>query len=258
MIILNENLWAAAKLGEMNLGEHPSDTMRMIARYYVDNGLNEKDTRRKMDEFLLRCIPTAILSQWAQTLDKAYKRALKYPAVDIDYIPITQAELDEIARLPGIQMKRLAFTLLCLAKYWTERNADCDYWVCTPDKEVMNMANIRASVKRQCLMYHHLKENGLIRLPRKVDGKNIRVCFADTNGEPVIRVTDFRNLGYQYLKYLGEPFFFCECCGIVTKMKQPSHGRRQKYCEICATRMKIQNTVNAMMRRNIAADTSIS
>lgn len=254
MIILNENEWAAARLGELELGEHPSDTMRMVARYYIDNGLGREDVRRKMDEFLLRCVPTAVLPQWAQTLDKAYQRAAKYPAVDIDFVQITRSELDTIASLNGIQIKRLAFTLLCLSKYWTMRNADCDYWVCTEDREIMRIANIKTSVKRQCLMYHELKELGLIRLPRKVDGKNVRVCFANEDDEVLLRVTDFRNIGFQYLKYIGEPFFCCENCGIVTKIDNPKCGRRQKYCGDCAVKIKIRRTVESAMRRRNAGN----
>lgn len=251
MIILNENEWAAAQLNERDLGDHPSDTMRMIARYYIDSGMECGEVRRKMDEFLLRCVPTAILPQWCQTLDKAYQRAAKYPAVDIDSIPITQAELNTIASLSGVQVKRLAFTLLCLAKYWVMRNADCDYWVCTEDREIMCMANIKTSLKRQCLMYHELKELGFVRLPRKVDGKNVRVCFADPEGKPVIRITDFRNLGFQYLQYLGEPFFACESCGIVTKIDNPKCGRKQKYCSDCAVKIKIRKTVEAAMQKRV-------
>lgn len=249
MIILNETEWAAAQLNERELGAHPSDTMRMVARYYIDRGMSKDEVRRKMDEFLLRCVPNAILPQWAQTLDKAYQRASKYPAVDIDYVKITKAELDTISTLSGVQIKRLAFTLLCLSKYWTMRNAECDYWVCTEDREIMQMANVKTSVKRQCLMFHELKEIGLIRLPRKVDGKNIRVCFADESSDVVLKISDFRNLGYQYLKYIGEPFFACENCGIITKIDNPKCGRRQKYCSECAVKIKIRRTVESAMRK---------
>ena len=41
--------------------------------------------------------------------------ALKYEAVDIDQIPITTSELDIIESMNGVQIERLAFTLLCLA-----------------------------------------------------------------------------------------------------------------------------------------------
>ena len=72
-----------------------------------------------------------------------------------------------------------------------------------------------------------------------------------SDGPPAIKITDFRNLGYQYLKYYGEPYFECANCGIVTKYKDPDNirsTRQQKYCASCAVKINTQQRVNSVMR----------
>lgn len=250
MIILNETEWAAAAIGEKNLGKHPSDTMRMIARYYIDNGLSRSEVAERMVEFLQVCMPDVVVSKWKQMLTSAYKAAQKQPAVDIDSVVVTKGELAAINALPAnhIRQKRLAFTLLCLAKYWRARNAEYDNWVLTTETDTMEMANIRASMRERCKLFHDLNEAGLIRLPRKVDGKFVQVCFAEDDGEPALTITDFRNLGNQYMMYNGQPFFVCANCGAVTKIDNPKSRKPQKYCHECAGKVQIRQNIASVMR----------
>ena len=100
-------------------------------------------------------------------------------------------------------------------------------------------------------MYHNLNEAGLIKFSKKVDNTNVRVCFVKP-GDAAIRITDFRNLGYQYLKYHGEPYFECQNCGVTTRYDNPDNKRscsKQKYCRSCAAEINIQQIVNSVMRQ---------
>lgn len=247
-IVLDENTWAREKIEEHSLGKKPSETLRRVARYYIDAGCSVKEARKQLDIFLLQCEPTSSLPKWSAALDYAVARASKYEAIQIESIEITDAEMKTIDSLDGKQIRRLAFTLLCLAKYWNTVNPDIDGWVNDKDNEIMAMANINTSIKRQCSMYRDLKEAGLIRFSKKVDNTNVRVCFI-SDGEPVMRITDFRNLGYQYLMYHGEPYFECRNCGLTTKYTNPSKTGGQKYCAECASKIHIQQTVNSVMRQ---------
>lgn len=251
-IVLKEHEWAENMIRTKSLGKKPSETLYRVARYYIDKGYDKKNARDYLDSFLIQCEPTASLPKWSNALDYAMNRALKYKAIDIDHIDITKPEMDKIDALDGKQIKRLAFTLLCLAKYWMAVMPNGSYWVNNKDNEIMSMANINTSIKRQCAMYWTLRENGMIQFSRKVDNTNVRVCFAE-DGESVMHITDFRNLGYQYLKYHGEPYFECENCGLITKIKSPLNGRRQKYCSECAVAIRTQQQVNAVMRRRTAS-----
>lgn len=249
-IVLNEHEWAENMISSKSLGNKPSETLSRVARYYIDKGYSKKETRKLLDTFLIQCEPTSSLPKWSDALDNALNRALKYEAVDIESINITKPEMDKIDALEGKQIKRLAFTLLCLAKYWMFLLPSNDNWVNNKDNEIMAMANINTSIKRQAAMYWSLRECGMIRFSKRVDNTNIRVCFVE-DGEVVMRITDFRNLGYQYLKYHGDSYFECVNCGLTTKIKEPNKGRKQKYCRDCAIAINTQQRVNSVMRHRM-------
>lgn len=249
-IVLDEYAWAEKAIKDRTLGAKPFETFSRVARYYLDNGYSKKDVRDIMDTFLIQCEPSASKTKWSDTIDYAVERALKYKGIKIDGIPITEKEIETIDSLEGVQLRRLAFTLLCLAKYWNIINPLSNGWVNNKDSEIMKLANINTSMKRQSLMYHTLNEKELIQFSKKVDNTNVRVLFKEDNGKEVMLIRDFRNLGYQYLKYKGSGYFECESCGITVKESNPGKGRKQKYCKECAAAIKLKQNVESVMRHN--------
>lgn len=247
-IVLNEHEWAHEHILSRTLGDKPFETLSRVAKYYMDEGSSKQKARKQLDEFMLQCEPAVSLPKWADTLDNAVSRAMKYDAIKIDSIGITKQEMNIIDSLNGKQIRRLAFTLLCLAKYWDIINPSGNHWVNNKDSDIMRMANINTSIKRQSLMYHSLNEIGMVQFSKKVDNTNVRVCFI-TPGEIVMNISDFRNLGYQYLRYHGEPYFECQNCGITTKINNPVHGTKQKYCKDCAIEVAMKQKVNSVMRQ---------
>lgn len=75
----------------------------------------------------------------------------------------------------GKPMKRLLFTLICLAKYSDLVNSNNGGWVNRTDKEIFRLANVVTPIRRQSLMLNDLREFGYIRFSRKVDNVNINV-----------------------------------------------------------------------------------
>ena len=248
MIVLNETEWARDMLAKKTFGDNPYETLKRIARFYLDQGYDRTEARRKLDMFILQCDSSASLPKWCQTADKAMSKAVKRSAVDIDYIAVTQPEMEMIDGLSGRQTRRLAFTLLCLAKYLDVVNPSGDHWVTTDDNDIMRMANINTSLKRQSAMFRKLNECGLIRFSKKIDNTNVRVCFIQ-DGEEAVRVYDCRNLGYQYLRYHGGSFIECSSCGITVKEDNPQAGRKQKYCKACAAKIAAIQHVNAVLKQ---------
>ena len=248
-IVLNEHYYAEQAIQTRSLGKKPSETLSRVARYYIDScdSANKKTIRSKLDLFLLQCDSTASIPKWSKMLDFATDWAFKHEAIQIDSIIITKPEMDKIDSLDGKQIRRLAFVLLCLSKYWNIVNSQNDNWVNSKDNEIMAFANINTSIRRQCAMYATLRDTGLIQFSKKVDNTNVRVCFAE-DGDVAMTITDLRNLGYQYLKYHGEPYFECTNCGITVKIDEPARGRKQKYCKECAVEIKTKQNVNAVMR----------
>lgn len=255
MIVLNEHEWAEEMISAKSLGKKPFETLSRVGRYYLDEGRNKREARNMLDAFLIQCDPSASLTQWSATLDAALSRALKYNAIKVDYIEVSNKEMSRIKTLDGVQLQRLAFTLLCLSKYWMLVNEQNNYWVCCKDSEIMKFANVNTSIKRQGLMYHALYECGMIQFSKKIDNTKVRVCFAE-DGETAVRVSDMRNLGYQYMMASGDNSYFqCQNCGLISKKniktsdeKPGKGGRPQKYCKECASAARVSNRVNSVMR----------
>lgn len=179
-------------------------------------------------------------------LDKAATKSDSPPLIEIDYVTITKGELASIAEnLSGRMHKRLAFALLCAAKFYNAINPKNNNWVNCTDSEIMKMANVATSIDKQCALIYDLREAGLIGFSGKVDNLNIQVLFIDNESREAGKVRDFRNLGNRYHMFLHEPFFECIHCGLAIKRT----GQAQKYCRSCASEMYVKSKVEYAMRQ---------
>lgn len=198
---------------------------------------------------MLECDPGIVMVSWDAVIDRMVSSAKKNRLITLDHITITKPEIKRIESLQERQLQRLAFTLLCIARFKNETADGPCMWVNTPDREIMKMANINTSIRRQSTLYAKLHDEGMIRFSSRVDNTNVEVLFAE-DGDAAIEVSDFRNLGYQYLMYHGEDYFVCEECGI-TEKSGSSHlgGRKKKYCQSCAAKIHMKQKVDSVMRR---------
>lgn len=248
-IILNEYEWAERAIAEHRLGLKPMDTLTRVAKYYIANQYNRNDVRDMLDIFLAKCDPDASLVQWSDTLDRIVRAAAKRPIVKIDGVQIFQSELECIEKIGRKQLQRLAFTMLCVAKYWDAVSPNNNHWLNTPDRDIFALANIRTSGKRQCAMYGELRDAGLIRFSKKVDNLNVQLTFIEEgDATPSLFVSDFRNLGYQYLRQTDDTYFECANCGIIERKNAANKGRKQKYCACCAAEIRTKQNIDSVMR----------
>lgn len=253
MIILQETEWAKDMIRRRDIGDRPYETYTRVARYYMDIGYSKKQAREKLCEFIEKSAPRVSVVAIGSTIDSAVAYAAKFKSVNIDGIHITKKEIETINSISGVQSRRLAFTLLCLAKYWNIRNENDSFWVVSKDNDIMKMANIKTSMRRQCKLYHDLIELGLISLSKRIDSTNVRVNFADDSSNVELVVPDFADVGNRYLMHVGEPFFECAECGRIAKYSSPKYGTSQKYCERCAPRVHAQqkNESKSRLREKI-------
>lgn len=239
-IVLNENEWAQEMIASHSLGKKPYETLCRVARFYLDEGYKRGDVRKMLESFLMRCDQNASAALWMDSLDRAVASALKRKAVAIDYISVTEPEMSRIREESGAQAQRLAFTLLCLAKYYLALMPDANGWVWLDDRDIMKMANIKTSVRRQSALYRQLRDDGLIQFSKKVDNTNVCVLFMEP-GEEAMRISDMRSLGNQYMLRNGRTrYYICEMCGEVVSLPSATHkpvsntgGRPNKYCSEC-------------------------
>lgn len=161
---------------------------------------------------------------------------------EVDEILITRSELDVIdaidnhEALTGLDkstinnIKRLSFTMLCLAKLGTAKNEKSNGWVNTKTRDLLRLARINCSQKNGSFLISHMNAAGLLEFAKKNTNLSRRVTFIDNESEPVLFISDFRELGYAYLKYCGENIIECGQCGVLIR-GTANHSRR--YCNEC-------------------------
>lgn len=233
MIVLNEKEYVEEHIKNKDIGESPFFTLSVMARYYHHCfGYKNKKVSELLTNFLRENYQMYKYSKssWDETVEKISKNAGKYKLHELDGIWITKSELATIEGINDKTLERLAFTLLCLAKFYNSRNPKNNSWVNVSDKEIFSFARINCGTFDRAVNIGKLHELSLIEFPKRNDNLSNRVTFIDDESEDVLFISDFRELGYEYLKYKGEDFIRCRECGIL--VRQSKNGMK-KYCTDC-------------------------
>jgi hypothetical protein len=163
------------------------------------------------------------------TVEKSFKER--------EYIPIYKNELNVINSLKSDRHKKIMFTFFAVARYM-----DTDGWINKKTSrgisEVFKLANVSLTTEKRCQLLHELYVDGYISFGKKVNNLNIRVQL-DSTGDIVYKVTDFNNLGNQYIGNFKEGYKQCQCCGKKYKVKSKM-DHSSKYCDECAYEMKLK------------------
>lgn len=248
-IILNEAEWLRGMLDRLELGTKPWYTLGVYARYLGQNGIGKAETRRRLEEYLLRCDPTVNLQGWQDTIDAIMRYAAGKNLVDISGVAITKEELEWIKGAGAEARRKLLFTMVCLAKYYGILNEQNNGWINTEIADLFLLANIRISRKRQGVLINSLMEDGYVSFGKRIDSNNIRVLNPCGISEVALVVTDFRNLGNQYMNYISGGFILCAECGIMVRKT----NNRRRYCADCAEKI---NRINTLEKHRQTAENS--
>lgn len=209
--------------------------LSMYARYlYHEQGLRKAGIIKALSDFMYECYPRYNPIDWAASIEKYATKAGKYPLCECKGVWITENELKTISEIDNKVLERLAFTLLCLAKFKNYRNQNNNNWVNYSNGEIYTMACINTTAFDKDLKINQLRELGLIEYAKKVNNLNIRILYIDDESEKEFFVSDFRKLGYEWRLYNGEKYIRCADCGILVKKT----SNRRKYCKDCGKNIK--------------------
>ena len=232
MIVLNEKEYAEQCLKSKTIGDKPFFTLSILAKYYYHcHGYRKKKIINLLTLFIRECYPrySCNRAEWDEHIEKLAATAGKYTLFEIDGIWITQAELDTIDSIHNKVLERLAFTMLCLAKLGNARNKKNNGWVSYTAKEIYSMARISCDAIGRYEKFTQLKQLSLLEFPKKNGNMSNRVTYVNDDSEKVLFIYDFRELGYEYLKYKGGNFLRCHECGILI------HNNKQKNKKFCSS-----------------------
>lgn len=233
MIILNEKQYARRCLEENSLGENTYITLSIIAKYYYfDCGYKKKIIKELLIKFLSDNLITFHKEEnvWIENIEKIVNKVNKQKLYEISGVKITKPEIEKTQILQNKLLEKLAFTMLCIAKFHNIKNENNNGWVTTSGKELLDLANINCLQSRLNIHINKLYEAGLLDLPLRCDNTNCRINFIDNDGDEELFVSDFRNLGFEYLLYCGENYIRCAECGALTKGNK---NGTKKYCSKC-------------------------
>ena len=238
MIILNETKFAQNILNQNFIYDNIKTYINILVRYFIQKeNLSKKDTYLKIDNFLKRHYKKYNYSKWQDYINKQIGLGRKYPLLEIDNVPITKNELQKIQDINNIKLEKLVFTILCLAKFSNLRNDKNNNWVNTSITDIFRMAHINVKSDDEFLLINDLLDRNLIYYNKKTDNTNMCVKFIDNQSDTVLKISDFRELGYEYLLYRGEPYFRCNECGILSKQNKLNNKR---YCSRCSKYQPIE------------------
>lgn len=235
MIILNELEYAEKCLRGEATNESPYSVLAILAKYFYHyKGYKKSQIITELTKYLTENYPALYSDRraaWDESIEKLASGAKKYTLYEIDGIWVTKSEMETIQNIHSKVLERLAFTMLCLAKLALRKNGNANGWVNDDAKTIFSLARISGSVVDRYCRISDLVELGLLESPKKNGLLSYRVTFIDDKSENILFVHDFRELGYEYLKYTGQNIIRCAECGILTRGNKSGTKR---YCSSCA------------------------
>lgn len=220
----------------------------MYARYlYHEKTLRKASIVKELKCFMESIYPHYNSVDWDVSIEKYANKASKYPLCECKGVWITNNELKTIEEIHDKVLERLAFTLLCLAKFRNYRNPNNNNWVNYTNGEIYSMACINTTSFEKDIKFNKLKELGLIEYAKKVNNLNIQVLYIDEDCERIFFVSDFRKLGYEWRLCKGEKYIRCADCGILVKN---TNGKR-RYCKECAENQNRTKTLEKYYEKKI-------
>lgn len=230
-IILNEKTYAEKLINDKIVHtKELSYDLNILVRYLSSTGLNKEEIYKYIEEFMSEAYPEFDINLWYKYIDRYINKAKKRKLFEIEYVPITQNELDKIKEVKNPQKERLLFTLLSLAKLNNLKSETNNNWVNYDEKIIFQLARISCSDRNRNIMIYELKEAGYVKNSKR--SLNIQVCFIDNSSTPALRLTDMRELGYQYEELKKKTLIRrCSNCGKPFRLK--SQKDRTRLCFDC-------------------------
>ena len=232
-----ENLLNKQDLKACDLGDKPSSTLNLLARYYREIGKNDDEIKELLSDFLNRCLKDKYKeSKWIDSIFYQVVKSKKYTLKKVDNVIVTKSEIEIIQSVKGKSRQKVLFTLLILAKYYNAVSDKNKNWTNLEYKKIFKLANVQLSIQNQALLINDLYNCGFVNVSKNVGKPNIQVNFVDNESDTVLTITRLKDLGKEYLMFCGEDYIRCQKCGTLVK----NYKNTNKYCKTCGQYQPIE------------------
>ena len=244
-IIMNEYTYAENLLNKQDLkacdlGDKPSSTLNLLARYYREIGKNDDEIKELLSDFLNRCLKDKYKeSKWIDSIFYQVTKSKKYNLKKVDNVIVTKSEMEIIQSVKGKSRQKVLFTLLILAKYYNAVSDKNKNWTNLEYKKIFKLANVQLSIQNQALLINDLYNCGFVNVSKNVGKPNIQVNFVDNESDGVLTITRLKDLGKEYLMFCGEDYIRCQKCGTLIK----NYRNTNKYCKTCGQYQPIETKI---------------
>ena len=235
-----KNLLNKQDLKACDLGDKPSSTLNLLARYYREIGKNDDEIKEFLSDFLNRCLKDKYKeSKWIDSIFYQVIKSKKYNLKKVDNVIVTKSEMEIIQSVKGKSRQKVLFTLLVLAKYYNAVSNKNKNWTNLEYKKIFKLANVQLSIQNQALLINDLYNCGFVNVSKNVGKPNIQVNFVDNESDTVLTITRLKDLGKEYLMFCGEDYIRCQKCGTLIK----NYRNTNKYCKTCGQYQPIETKI---------------
>ena len=251
-IVLDEYVVLDKALNDGIVDNRPTLTILVLAKHYLGEGCERDRVIFNINNFMCKHYQGYIFANWQKTIrnivDKVNRRG-DFNLVNIKEVMIYKEELNVVKSISNLKFERLAFTLLVYAKIYNILNKNNTNWVNAEFKDVLNDTGMRISRYDGALMVYELKKKGLLQPSRIVDSTNIKVLFAEDEGDVAFKVSHFDNIIDYYYQWLEpEKYMNCEVCNVPVKKT----SNRRRYCNKCGREKQLDWQRESMSKiRNV-------
>ena len=232
-----KNLLNKQDLKACDLGDKPSSTLNLLARYYREIGKNDDEIKECLSDFLNRCLKDKYKeSKWIDSIFYQVIKSKKYNLKKVDNVIVTKSEMEIIQSVKGKSRQKVLFTLLVLAKYYNAVSDKNKNWTNLEYKKIFKLANVQLSIQNQALLINDLYNCGFVNVSKNVGKPNIQVNFVDNESDTVLTIARLKDLGKEYLMFCGEDYIRCQKCGTLVK----NYKNTNKYCKTCGQYQPIE------------------
>ena len=248
-VVLNEIKQAETILEKGEVGNKPTSTLFLLSKYYRQKlKLSEKKTSEKLNEFMNSNYKNYNPVLWEDIIEDISRKGKKYELRNVEHIGITQSELDIIESAKTKNHKKLLFTMLCFAKLYNITSPNNNNWINADIKEIFKTARVIVKHREdKFLLLNDLESNGYISFSSKNDNLNMKINFIDNTNNPILYITDFRELGYEYLNYIKNGTF--TRCKVWDRLIRKA-SKNIQYCAECKEDKKLEKYIKYNQKRN--------
>lgn len=220
----------------------------LLVKYYKKKKKTKKEIRNELDDFMYKNYEGFVMADWDSEIQKATN---KYTKPDFREfltgkdINITYEELNFIKEKQDLEIEKLLFILLVLAKSSFNEKKSKNLWVNVDSAYLFKLAKWKYDKNKPRMEQRELKISDLsikgLLIPKAfVDSNDIKLLYGiSKKGNGIDFKLDDKtcdDIVYHYLKWRGDKNIKeCEVCGCL--IKQTIHNK--KYCEYCAKAIKM-------------------